>query len=50
MKSLLGFLMAAALVLGLAFIAYWLLSWIFSAVLILLLAGAIGYFLFFKGR
>ena len=43
-------LISSALVIALAFIAYWLLSWIFSAALILLLAAAIGYFIFVKGR
>ena len=43
-------LISAALVIALAFVAYWLVSWIFSAVLILLLVAAVGYFLFLKDR
>ncbi len=50
LDSLRRLLIYAALAIALAFVAYWLVSWIIAAAVILLLAVVIGYFLFGKRR
>ena len=50
LDSLRRLLIYAALAIALAFVAYWLVSWIIAAAVILLLAVVIGHFLFGKRR